>query len=124
MGTNRISTVRLQSLYHSVAIDLSTCFQTQLIKMVRGGVVGYGALGWYLAKEVEEREGLELVWVWNRSPVADLPDHLILGDLSQCDKGDPDLIVEVAHPDVTREFGARFLEVRISMLFFLSNIRD
>ena len=80
--------------------------------------------GRYLAKEVEEREGLELVWVWNRSPVADLPDHLILGDLSQCDKGDPDLIVEVAHPDVTREFGARFLEVRISMLFFLSNIRD
>ena len=56
--------------------------------------------------------------------MADLPDHLILGDLSQCDKGDPDLIVEVAHPDVTREFGARFLEVRISMLFFLSNIRD
>ena len=43
--TNRISTVRLQSLYHSVAIDLSTCFQTQLIKMVRVGVVGYGALG-------------------------------------------------------------------------------
>ena len=86
-----------------------------LKRMVRVGVVGYGALGRYLAKEVEAREGLELVWVWNRSPVRDLPPHLVLGDLGQCDKGDPDLIVEVAHPDVTKEFGAKFLEVRKSL---------
>ena len=83
--------------------------------MVRVGIVGYGALGRYLAKEVEAREGLELVWVWNRSPVPDLPVQLVLGDLGQCDKGDPDLIVEVAHPDVTKEFGAKFLEVRQSL---------
>ena len=85
----------------------------------RVGVVGYGALGRYLAKEVEEREDLELVWVWNRSPVADLPQHLVLNDLSQCDKGAPDLIVEVAHPDVTKEYGARFLEVKTLCSTFL-----
>ena len=84
----------------------------------RVGVVGYGALGRYLAKEVQEREDLQLVWVWNRSPVADLPDHLVLNNLSECDKGAPDLIVEVAHPDVTKEHGARFLEVRISLFSF------
>lgn len=79
-------------------------------------MVGYGALGRYLAKEVEERDGLELVWVWNRTPVADLPNHLVLNNLNECDKGAPDLIVEVAHPDVTREYGARFLEVADFMI--------
>ena len=87
------------------------------------GVVGYGALGRYLAKEVEGRDGLELVWVWNRTPVADLPNHLVLNNLNECDKGAPDLIVEVAHPDVTREYGARFLEVRINTLSFLQMSR-
>ena len=86
-------------------------------------MVGYGALGRYLAKEVEGRDGLELVWVWNRTPVADLPNHLVLNDLNECDKGAPDLIVEVAHPDVTKEYGARFLEVRINTLSFLQMSR-
>merc|ERR1711884_19567 len=93
-------------------VQVSKCLK----RMVRVGIVGYGALGRYLAKEVEAREGLELVWVWNRSPVPDLPPHLVLGDLGQCDKGDPDLIVEVAHPDVTKEFGAKFLEVADFMI--------
>ena len=100
--------------------SLPTCQKTQLIRMVRRvGVVGYGALGRYLANQVEGRDDLELVWVWNRTPVADLPQHLLLNDLNQCDKGAPDLIVEVAHPDVTKEYGARFLEVKIYTLSFL-----
>merc|ERR1712156_1178346 len=80
-------------------VQVSKCLK----RMVRVGIVGFGALGRYLAKEVEAREGLELVWVWNRSPGPDLAAHLVL-------------IVEVAHPDVTKEFGAKFLEVADFMI--------
>ena len=79
--------------------------------VVRVGVVGQGSLGRYLAEQVQAREGLELAWVWNRTPPSHLPDHLVLTDLARCDQGNPDIIVEVAHPDITKEFGARFLQV-------------
>ena len=72
-------------------------------KMVRVGVVGYGHLGQYLVDQIERQPGLELAWVWNRSSLRGrLADHLILEDLSQCGQNSPEIIVEVAHPSITR----------------------
>ena len=86
----------------------------------RVGVVGYGALGKYLAhailKDAAVGSRLELAFVWNRTADriredADVPDHLILESLEEVASRSPDLIVEVAHPSISRDFGAAFLRV-------------
>ena len=72
-------------------------------KMVRVGVVGFGHLGQYLVDSIRNHPDLELAWVWNRSSLAGkIEDEFILDDLNLCDKNDPDVIVEVAHPEITR----------------------
>ena len=71
--------------------------------MVRVGVVGYGHLGQYLVESIKSHPELELAWVWNRSSLnGKLEDSDILEDLNECGRGNPDVIVEVAHPDITR----------------------
>ena len=71
--------------------------------MVRVGVVGYGHLGQYLVENIERQPELELAWVWNRTSLRGrIAENLILEDLSQCDQNSPEIIVEVAHPDLTR----------------------
>ena len=39
--------------------------------------------------------------------------ELILEDLSNCDYGNPDVIVEVAHPDISKQYGHIFLKVEL-----------
>jgi len=78
--------------------------------MVRVGVVGYGHLGQYLVENILKHPDLELAWVWNRTELKGRVDEkYILKDLASCGTGDPDVIVEVAHPDITKQFGAKFL---------------
>ena len=65
--------------------------------------------------QVQERDDLSLAWVWNRTSLAGrLPEELVLEDLEDCGRGDPQVIVEVAHPDITRQYGASFLQVPAS----------
>jgi len=79
--------------------------------MVRVGVVGYGHLGQYLVENILNHADLELAWVWNRSDIkGKVSDDLILTDLTNCAWKSPDVIVEVAHPDVTKKYGALFLK--------------
>ena len=93
--------------------DMST---TQSQKR-RVGLVGYGKLGKFLASKILDETGhnLELAWVWNRTPETVTSDervkHLHLADLSDFKSVQPaaDIIVEVAHPNITREFGVAFL---------------
>ena len=67
------------------------------------GVVGFGHLGQYLVESITKHEDLELAWVWNRSPIhGKVEEKFILEDLADCAKNNPDVIVEVAHPDITR----------------------
>ena len=40
-------------------------------------------------------------------------DHLILKDLNSCEVGNPDVIVEVAHPDISKQYGQLFLKVNM-----------
>jgi len=87
--------------------------------MVRVAVVGYGHLGQYLVSSIAEHPAMELAWVWNRSqqPLQGKVDSsLVLEDLSECDRNSPDIIVEVAHPDITRKFGPKFLAVADYMI--------
>eukprot|EP01095_Lingulamoeba_sp_RSL-Kostka_P004641 TRINITY_DN15877_c0_g1_i1.p1 TRINITY_DN15877_c0_g1~~TRINITY_DN15877_c0_g1_i1.p1 ORF type:complete len:326 (+),score=105.27 TRINITY_DN15877_c0_g1_i1:94-1071(+) len=89
-------------------------------KRRRVGVVGFGSLGQYLTKEILENhnEKYEIVFVWNRTKekiyeqdkvdINDIEDKII-EDLSTFKKYKPDIIIEVAHPIITEEYGESFL---------------
>ncbi|XP_073408369.1 aspartate dehydrogenase domain-containing protein isoform X1 [Dendrobates tinctorius] len=81
----------------------------------RIGIVGYGHVGNYLVKQIQ-RDGdkcsMELAFVWNRTMgkmEASIEPHLQLHNLDEFEERAADLIVEVAHPSITRRFGERFL---------------
>mgnify|MGYP001325204056 FL=1 len=79
----------------------------------RIGIVGFGKLGQFLAKRITEQPDLELTFIWNRSHVKEslVPcGTTILTDLAETEQHQVDLIVEVAHPDITRKWGVSFLE--------------
>lgn len=87
---------------------------------VRVGIVGYGSLGQYLAKALLQEgqqnfngKKFELAFVWNRTlekVKADLPEHFVLEDLDKFAEKKANLIVEVAHPTITRSHGVQFLK--------------
>eukprot|EP00746_Dinoflagellata_sp_MGD_P011310 gnl/MRDRNA2_/MRDRNA2_123662_c0_seq1.p1 gnl/MRDRNA2_/MRDRNA2_123662_c0~~gnl/MRDRNA2_/MRDRNA2_123662_c0_seq1.p1 ORF type:complete len:306 (+),score=69.74 gnl/MRDRNA2_/MRDRNA2_123662_c0_seq1:49-918(+) len=88
----------------------------------RVGIVGYGSLGVFLADKIINDSAtaskLEIAFIWNRTPDAVnddvakgvLPAGLHLENLGSFADFNADLIVEVAHPSITAEFGAAFLK--------------
>lgn len=78
----------------------------------RIGVVGYGHLGQYLVQQIMSRDDMELAFVWNRSLSAlegKVEKQFILEKLDNFAQRSADLIVEVAHPCITRDYGEKFL---------------
>ncbi len=76
------------------------------------GIVGYGKLGQHLCASIQRAEDLELAFVWNRNPSAigsNIPDSKKITDLHQCTNTPCDLIVEVAHPIISKQWGELFL---------------
>ncbi|XP_029913341.1 aspartate dehydrogenase domain-containing protein [Myripristis murdjan] len=82
---------------------------------LRIGIVGYGHLGQYLVERILKEgagSGLTLAFVWNRNTdklKGSVPDELVLGDLSAFADRQCDVIVEVCHPQIVKDFGLRFL---------------
>src|SRR5882724_1795023 len=83
------------------------------LHMKRIGIVGFGFIGASLYRAIEKQEidGLQVAFVFNRSPgkLRDVPADLVLQDLSRAAERRPDLIVECAHPDISIDYGADFL---------------
>ena len=80
---------------------------------LRVGIVGYGSLGQFLVKAIQERDDLQLAFVWNRNVSAlqgQIDSVYILEDLSQFAGRKADLIVEVAHPDISAQYGVDFVK--------------
>lgn len=82
----------------------------------RIGIVGFGSLGQYLLKQsLDKPDLLQVVFVWNRSASVFeahaelLRSVAVLGDLNEFSSHSVDLIVEVAHPMISEQFGAKFL---------------
>ncbi|KAL8575223.1 hypothetical protein ACOMHN_042344 [Nucella lapillus] len=78
----------------------------------RVGIVGYGHLGEFLVKAVQERADLDLAFVWNRDATkleGRVEKDLILKNLDDFCDFSADLIVEVAHPVITQQYGEAFL---------------
>ena len=82
--------------------------------MKRIGIVGFGFIGASLFRCIEnnEVEGLQTAFVYNRSHdrLTGVPGDLILDRLEDFADRRADLIVECAHPDVTIDHGAAFLQ--------------
>lgn len=94
----------------------------------RIGLVGYGYIGSYVYEQITTRPelGLDIAFVHNRSlgRVAGLPSGHILEDLGAFAGRNPDLVVEVAHPDITRGYGRAFLEAADYMPLSLAAFAD
>ncbi|WP_372368834.1 aspartate dehydrogenase domain-containing protein [Candidatus Uabimicrobium sp. HlEnr_7] len=74
------------------------------------GVVGFGSLGKYLVENIDE--SVELAFVYNRNPekIIGVAENKILKDLDDFASYDVDLIVEVAHPEISKKYATRFLQ--------------
>jgi len=81
--------------------------------MARVGLVGFGFIGagLYRAIRTGEHKGLEVAFVWNRTrdKLAEVAKDLVLENLPDFAARKPDLIVEASHPDISREYGEKFL---------------
>ena len=84
--------------------------------MTRIAIIGFGFIGAALYQGIQGEagaaSGLEIAFVNSRSrrPAEVHPDHFC-ADLKDFADYAPDLIVEVAHPDITVRHGAAFLSV-------------
>lgn len=80
----------------------------------RIGIVGFGFIGRHIYEQIQARPecGLSIAFVHNRTAdrLAGVAPDLVLADLGDFAARVPDLIVEVAHPAITRDYGAAFLQ--------------
>lgn len=83
-------------------------------KTTRIGMIGYGQIGKVVHRmiEADPNNGMEVVFVHDQltEAVAELSPELILEHLGDFESRRPDLVVELAHPSVTREWGKTILE--------------
>lgn len=94
---------------------------------VRIGLIGFGFIGAELHARIAADAGrLDLAFVHNRSRqrLAGVAPSLILDDLDQARDRAPDLIVEVAGPEVTAGHGADFLAFADYMPLSLTALAD
>lgn len=79
--------------------------------MTRVGIIGHGFIGAELVRRLAAASdlGLELAFVHARRGHTAIPEALLLRDLDDLEARRTDVIVEAAHPDVTRTHGARIL---------------
>jgi aspartate dehydrogenase len=96
--------------------------------MTRVGLVGFGFInsGLYRAISMGSHPGLEIAFVWNRSAkkLEGVSTQHVLDDLSGFAATAPDLIVEGAHPDITRSHGEAFLSHCDYMPFSVTALAD
>ncbi len=94
----------------------------------RIGIIGYGYIGSYVYEQITTRPelGLDIAFVYNRSQdkVADLPAELVLDDLANFAGKAADLIVELAHPAISRQWGTAFLQHTDYMPLSLTALAD
>jgi aspartate dehydrogenase len=81
-------------------------------RSTRVGVIGYGFIGANLVKRIDSTDGLELAFVYNRDPkrVAELPRELVADDLDDIAHLRADIVVEAAHPEISRNHGVGILK--------------
>jgi aspartate dehydrogenase len=94
----------------------------------RIGIIGYGYIGAYVYEQLTSRPelGLEVAFVYNRSreKTAKLPSGIVLEKLEDFASREADLIVELAHPNITYDYGTTFLRQTDYMPLSLTALAD
>ena len=94
----------------------------------RVGLVGYGQIGRAVHQMIEKdpNNGMSVVFVHDQmsDAINSLPTDLVLEDLGDFASKAPDLVVEMAHPQVTRDWGRKFLENTNYMLISVTALAD
>ncbi|XP_035224886.1 putative L-aspartate dehydrogenase [Stegodyphus dumicola] len=91
------------------------------------GIIGFGNLGKFLVSSIAADPNYEIAFVWNRTKsviCGVVETSLILDDLKDFASRKPDIIVEVAHPSITKSFGKEFLSYCDYMLCDEDLLRD
>ncbi|MGH6650730.1 MAG: aspartate dehydrogenase domain-containing protein [Sphingopyxis sp.] len=94
---------------------------------MRIGLVGFGFIGAELYRRVAAGDGPgEIIFVHGRSRerLAGLPGELILDDLSKAPDLAPDLVVEVAGPEISHQHGETLLSFADYMPLSLTALAD
>lgn len=94
----------------------------------RIGLVGYGIIGQAVHKMINEdgNNGMEVVFVHDqfKDALDNVDSELALSDLAGFGDYGADLIVEMAHPDVTRAWGQKILEKTDYMFISVTALAD
>lgn len=94
----------------------------------RIGIIGFGFIGQYIYQQISSGllPGLEVAFVWNRSleRVKDLPAELVLKELHQFHRFSPDLLVEMCHPGISKQYGEHFLSAADYMMLSVTAMAD
>ena len=91
----------------------------------RIGLVGYGQIGTAVHDMIDRdaENGLEVVFVHDSEPsrLKGLRDELVLDDLGKFETRGADLIIEMAHPDVSREWATK-CSLRLSIAISIDRL--
>ena len=94
----------------------------------RIGLIGYGTIGTAVHQliEADADNGMETVFVHDQDParLSELPDGLALAELGDFETRQADLIIEMAHLEVTREWGVEILSKTNYMMVSVTAIAD
>ena len=94
----------------------------------RIGLVGYGQIGAAVREAIDSNSenGMEVVFVHDADSARlnEIPADLALQDLAEFEARGADLIVEMAHPDVTRRWGTTILEKTNYMFISVTALAD
>lgn len=97
-------------------------------KTTRLGFIGYGQIGTAVHQMVDADpdNGMEVVFIHDQDSrrYSDIPKELALENLANYETRRPDLVVEMAHKDVTREWGPILLEAVDYMLVSVTALAD
>ena len=91
-------------------------------KPIRIGILGFGHLGQFIYTHFENEHkksihDYDIVFIWNRSKDVfskynnELKQELIVSTVEEGLQHSPDLVVEVAHPDVIQTYAEKILDV-------------
>lgn len=93
----------------------------------RVGLIGYGQIGRAVHEMIDASDqGMEVVFVHDQEidRLVDLPEEVALEDLGDFSERKADLIVEMAHPDVTRRWAEEILRETNYMLISVTALAD
>jgi len=92
----------------------------------RIGLVGFGYIGETIYRRIVKAPDLDVAFVYARDPrrLVDVPWSDVIEDLDDFATREPDLIVEMAHPDISRQYGEAFLRKTSYMMLSVTALAD